>query len=110
MGNPYFRFINRDDPGYNPYGNVFSERQEKIINGEYIPNLRKNEVTTVIKKAEKNGQNELAQALRDQYEDFMFGCKEVPIYDLEEAKSILQSLTPFHISAYENKEDDIGKK
>ena len=29
-----FRYINRDAPNYNPYGTVYTERQNKILLGE----------------------------------------------------------------------------
>ena len=48
-----FRFGEKEEPNYNPYGTVFTDRQQAIINGDIVRNLKKTEVTKIIRKAEK---------------------------------------------------------
>jgi len=50
---PYFRFVNRDDPNYEPnYGNTFTERQLAILEGKVpLSEVRVNELTVLKRKA-----------------------------------------------------------
>ena len=51
-----FRYINRDDPDYNPYGTVYTERQNKILSGEIpVDSISTTELTKLRRKAEVIG-------------------------------------------------------
>ena len=77
------------------YNSSFTERQRQIINGE-CPNVRKNEVSTLIKKCETKGLETLAQEIYEQYDELITG-KRTPEYTLEQARAILQANTPWDI-------------
>lgn len=85
---------NKDDKNYNPYGTRFTERQLKIINGIPVENLKTTEITIIIRKAEKLGWPEIAEQVWDLYEDKVMGTDFKFKYSLEEAKDVLQKLTP----------------
>jgi hypothetical protein len=90
MAKPKFRFEKRD----NPYGTKFAKRQIDIINGIEVENLKRTEVTIVIRKAEKLGHYDIAESVWERYEDFMTGGFESK-YTYEEAVKILRKLTPW---------------
>ncbi len=94
MAKARFTFKNKEDEDYNPYGSRFTERQLKIINGIPVENLRTTEITIVMRKAEKLGWPEIAEQVWDLYEDEIMGTDFKFKYTLEEAKEVLQKLTP----------------
>lgn len=95
MGTPRFNFTNKEDINYNPYGKKFTERQLRIINGQTVDKLRLNEITKVIKKAEKLGDESLAMEIFELYEDMIMGYNtNPPKYTFEEAVLGLRKLTP----------------
>lgn len=89
-----FNYGQREEMGYNPYGTVFTPRQERIILGLPVNGLRTQEITTVIRKAEKLELLELSETVFDMYEEILTD-RVPPKHTIEEAKSILQNLTPW---------------
>lgn len=92
-------FQNKDDPDYKPnYGRVYTPRQLKIMNEELpLEEFTQGELTILTRKAE-NLEDEAAlkkiahiQKLKNNEEEFEFSCSP------DEAKDILQSLTPWQI-------------
>ena len=49
MAKAQFGYHKKFDDNYNPYGTVFTERQERIIRGVDIKTVRLNELTIIIK-------------------------------------------------------------
>ena len=90
MANPKFKFNNRE----NPYGTKFTKRQIDIINGVPVDNLRRTEVTIVIRKAEKLGHYDIAEKVWELYEDYMAGSFDSK-YTYKEAVEKLRGLTPW---------------
>ena len=74
-------------------GQPFTERQQRIIDGKYVKNIRKWDIVMIINKAESLGQFDTAE---DIYNRFGYFFHEMhpgdPSY--EEALSILDDLTP----------------
>lgn len=90
MAKPKFKFDKKD----NPYGTKFTKRQIDIINGAEVENLKRTEVTIVIRKAEKLGHYDIAENVWELYEDYMTGGFEGK-YTYEEAVETLRKLTPW---------------
>ena len=94
-----FSFVNRDDPNYRPsYGTTYSQKQMDILYGVIpLDNVRINELTVLMKKAEQMGDIDSYEQAKELY------CRKLdpgiyfPKYTIEEAKAILQSLTPWII-------------
>lgn len=93
-------FVNKDSPDYKPnYGTQYTKRQQMILN-ELIPldQVRLNELTIIIRKAEAMEDTETAAAAQILYDakthvdSFQFSMSP------EEAKEYLQSLTPWKIN------------
>ena len=80
----------RDKPSY---GTSWSDRQKKIIAGTQDGKIRKNEVTTIIRKAEQLEMFELAQQTYKRYA-FLYRQNNTNDYTLDEANEILNSITP----------------
>ena len=100
----FFKIGVKEDPNYNPYGTVFTERQQAIIKGEKIDNLNKNEVTKVIKKAEKMGCFNIAENVFCLYEEMLTGDNEFEKFSeatkqhiISDCKKRLQKLTPWKL-------------
>jgi len=49
----------------------YTEREEKIINGDYIATLRRGDVNRLIEKAEKKGDTDIADSLREMYDELL---------------------------------------
>lgn len=90
-----FNYHKKFKPDYNPYGAYFTERQERIIFGEPVNRLRKKELTTIMRKAEKLGVPTIAESVYVTYKYIFVGKKDKTKYTLEESQAILQKLTPF---------------
>lgn len=92
-------FMNKDDPNYRyNYGTTYTERQMKILNGEIdIFTIKANEIKFIIKKAEGIGDCETCKKAEELYE--LRTHKEEYRIDMsiEEARDVLQSLTPWEI-------------
>lgn len=99
MGTPRFNvWANKIAPDYNPYGTVYSERQAKILCGIIpVEEVRLSELAILVKKAEKIGDGENQEIAQQLYEQRSNPSVYFPPYSLEEAKAILQSLTPWKI-------------
>lgn len=80
------------------YGTGFTERQQNIIDGLPVNNLRNSEIGLIIKKAEKLGMDELAMDVYSAYEYRLAPPKSEYEYTIEECKEILQSFVPFVIN------------
>lgn len=99
MGSPIFHFNNVDAPDYiPPCGKEYSIRQLAILNGDIpLSEVRLNELTILQRKAQ-NLQDfinyEIAQSL---YTKKLSGDDYFPTYSIDEAKAILQRLTPWKI-------------
>lgn len=92
--------VNKDSPDYKPnYGKVFTERQQKILNEEIsLDDVRLQELSIIKKKAEALGDEEKAEIA-----SFLIGLKTAPeefeyTVKKEDAKAVLQSLTPWEIN------------
>ena len=101
----FFKIGVKEDPNYNPYGTVFTDRQQAIINGEFVENLRKTEVTKIIRKAEKLELFDLAEDVFALYERMLTGDNRFANLSEEQKEKIiadckvgLQKLTPWKIS------------
>ena len=75
------------------YGTTFTERQQAIIRGDNVPNIRKNEISYIINKAEYLGMYEIAEEMYLRY-GYMFHQRESGDPTLTEALEILDKLTP----------------
>ena len=91
MGAVFFKAVARPDLEYS--------KKQILILAEAIPleEVRKNELTAIIKKARARGDQDILE-----YAEELLGIKELPpsilpMYTIEEAKEILQSLTPWII-------------
>lgn len=96
MAKARFMHHKKFEPDYNPYGTIYTERQESIIRGMNPDDVSKKELTTLIKKAERLEDEDVVMQLLDNYYCVLFP-DEVPKYSIEESKNILQSLTPWTI-------------
>lgn len=96
MGKARFIHHKKYEPNYNPYGNVFTERQERIIRGVDPCEVRKGELSILLKKAERMGCDELVLQLAETYESVLY-LNDTPHYSVEESMTILESLTPWPI-------------
>ena len=97
MSNPRFKTNNKEDSSYNPYGKKFTERQLQIIEGVPVEGLRSTEVTIVMRKAEKLGRDDIADAVYIRYEEMISGPKIKCPCSLEELKERFQKITPYKI-------------
>lgn len=94
--NPLLHKLKRIEPDYNPYGTKFTDRQNEIIKGVDPSSIKLSELIVIMKKARINGFDEIAEQIYEMYEDKIVG-KEKPKYSIEQAKNILQSMTPWEI-------------
>ncbi len=94
LGNYYKAF----DPDYIPHHTPFTDRQLRIVYGEYDPKVRKNEVSVILKKAEAFQDNKITEIVLEKYEVLLFGEHYQCKYTVEEAKQRLQAMTPFEIN------------
>ena len=92
-------FNNKDSPDYKPsYGNQFTARQRMILNQEMpINQIRRNEISLIIHKAEAMGDEENAAIARNLYEMKLNEGKYQFSMNHDEAKNTLQALTPWKI-------------
>lgn len=98
-GDPVFRCANKDSPDYKPqYGKTYTARQQAILD-EQIPldDIRATELSLLSKKAFQLGDLENYQIAQDLLQRKMDPGVYVPPYTVEEAKEILQKLTPWKI-------------
>ena len=92
-------FVNKDDPNYKPsFGRTYTARQLKIMNEELtLDEFTQGELTLLTRKAENFEDEEalakiaVIQKLKNGEDNFAFS------YSPDEAKDILQSLTPWAI-------------
>lgn len=92
-------FQNKDDPDYKPnYGRIYTPRQMKIMNEELaLDEFTQGELTLLTRKAEnledKVALKKLAHVrkLKDDQDKYVYSMSP------DEAKSVLQSLTPWTI-------------
>lgn len=80
------------------FGLDYTKRQLDILNDDIpIENVRTVELVTIMKKANERADEmsyDIAQGL---YDLKLHPCEYMPHYTLEEAKALLQSLTPWEI-------------
>lgn len=92
-------FVNKDSPDYKPsYGTTLTNRQKKILNEEIpLDQVRTNEIAIIIHKSEAMGDEENASiakmlyGLKTHKDEFAFSLTA------NEAKDVLQKLTPWQI-------------
>jgi len=94
MGAARFNYHKPREDGYNPYGANFSSRQKEIIWGFPVDRLKMQEISVILRKAERLGLNSVYEMVYDRYEEMITG-RSPPKYTLEEAKEILRKLTPW---------------
>jgi len=92
---PRFNIGMKEDPDYNPYGTSFTERQMQIICGVPVDNLKKQEISIIMKKADKMGIPSIAERVYVLHEEMYTGPKVKPKYTHKEALEGLQKLTPW---------------
>ena len=99
-----FKIGVKEAPDYNPYGTIFTDRQQAIINGEKVDNLRRTEISTIIRKAEKLELFTLAENVFCLYEELLTGNNEFSNLSeekkeaiVEDCKQRLQKLTPWKL-------------
>lgn len=80
-----------DKPDY--CGSPFTERQQAIIDGKLVPNVRKREITVIINKAEYIGRLDIAEKVYDAYGGF-YHERHPGDPSAEEAVKMLEALTP----------------
>lgn len=97
MAKARFNFGVKESPEYNPFGRTFTERQEQIIRGVSQDTVTKNQLTVIMRKAEKLGCPEVAQQIYEMYEAVFTGPNDGCKYTIDEAKAILESLTPWRV-------------
>jgi len=73
-----------------------TERQQRIIRGIDIHSVSKNELTVLIRKLEKMGDEESLLLVYDMYDELLNPTEECK-YTIEESKAIIQSLAPWKI-------------
>ena len=92
---PRFNIGMKQNPEYNPYGKSFTERQMQIICGLPVDRLKRQEITIIMKKAEKMGMPSIADRVYELYEEMYTGPKFEYKYTYEEALEGLRKLTPW---------------
>lgn len=92
-------FVNKDDPNYRrQYSDTYTEKQKKIINEELpLENIRFNDLTVIIKKAEYLEDFEVFEKVREIKRRKEHIAQFVFTFTPEEAMDILQQLTPWEI-------------
>ena len=98
-GDPWFSLENKDDPNYKPhYGNSYTQRQLDIINGEIdLDNIRPNELSIIFRKALQMEDSDTYEIALELYNRKINPEGYFPKYSREEAKAILQELTPWDL-------------
>lgn len=94
-----FNFVNKDDPNYRPnYGSTYTKRQMDVLAG-IIPleEVRINDLAILVHKAEQMGDIETYEQAKELYDRKLDPGTYFPTYTIEEAKNILQRLTPWKI-------------
>ena len=88
-----FNYHKKNDPDYNPYGEVFTKRQMDIILGNPVDKLRKGELTVIIKKAEKLGMPSIAEDVMSKYDELFVDVDKFDYkYTYEEAIQRMRDL------------------
>ena len=97
---PYFFFKNKDSPDYvGFYGTVYTDRQLAILNGEIpLSEVRPNELSFLYKKAKVKGDMESYEEAMSLYLQRTAPQEYIPTYTIDEAKEVLQELTPWEIN------------
>ena len=93
---PRFRYHEKFDPTYNPYGTELTERQQRIIRGMDIYSVSRNELTVLMRKLEKMGDEETLFLVYEMYDELLNTTEDCK-YTIEEAKAVIQSLVPWEI-------------
>lgn len=99
-GEAHFFFTNKDSQDYvGVYGTVYTDRQLAILNGEIpLSEVRPNELSCLYKKAKNKGDMESYEEAMTLYLQRTAPEEYVPTYTIEEAKEVLQELTPWKIN------------
>ena len=97
---PRFSFVNRDAPDYQPhYNSTYSERQLDIIEGYIeLDDVRLNELSVLRNKAKYLNDWNTLETVENLYQKKITPDVYFPSYSIEEAKAILQRLTPWPIN------------
>ena len=92
-------YEDKDSPDYvRAYPPEYTERQTKILSGEIpIDDIRLNELSIIINKAKYNNDEGNASTAEYLYLLKKHPDEYKPMMELDEAKEILQSLTPWDI-------------
>lgn len=95
-------FVNKEDPSYRPtYGKILTEKQMLILNGTIpLEEVRPNEVTILLRKAEVIGDERILEDAQMLYERKHHPKEYWPAYTVKEAMEVLQSLTPWPTDYY----------
>lgn len=95
-----FNFVNKDDPNYRPnYGSTYTKRQLDVLAGVIpLEEVRINDLAILVNKAEQMGDIDTYEQAKALYDRKLDPGIYFPTYTIEEAKAILQSLTPWEIN------------
>lgn len=98
-GSAQFSFSNKDDPDYHyNYGKTYTQRQIDILAGDILLNdVRINDLAILVNKAKQIGDIDTYEQAKELYNRKLDPGQYFPPYSIEEAKQILQSLTPWKI-------------
>lgn len=93
-------FQNKDSPDYRPnYGKVYTERQLRIINDEIsVDDVSNTELVKLMRKAEDLEDFEVVEKIRHLHELKNYVESYPFSFTPEEAKNVLQALTPWEIN------------
>ena len=92
-------YVNKDDPNYCPnYGNTYTKRQLEILAGAIsLEDIRINDLAILKNKAYQMCDLESYEIAEELYLRKLDPGIYFPSYSIEEAKIILQNLTPWKI-------------
>jgi len=92
-------FQNKDDPNYRPnYGSTYTTRQQNILDGLIdLKYIRPNELSIIYRKAEQMEDTESYEIALELYNRKMNPEGYFPKYSKDEARAILERLTPWPI-------------
>ena len=98
-GEPRFNFVDRSSPDYEPsYGKTYTARQRAILEGDIpLEQVRANDLTVIMRKSLQMGDTENYEVARELLRQKTEPNDYVPPYTIQEAKEILQRLTPWEI-------------
>ena len=96
-GRGKFNFDNKDDPSYQfNYGKCFTDRQTRILTEEIsIEDVPMHEISLILNKARSLGDIDGYEKAKELRERKQLSKEYTPDITVEEARAILDSLTPW---------------